>query len=186
MYAKVVNDFILYDGSQLTSLWAYRRFNLQGDSIVAFRGPCRVTVEKMVDLEDVLKGAHISSEDMLHFIVEHFDMDLEKTITRQRLLMSIIGEIVSKKGAVLVRSGDDLYWEGRKLSVSIATLTPVSTMIHAGINISSRNTPVPAVGLFDLGYAEEEILPVAASITEAYVREIEGIKKARCKVRGVN
>ena len=31
-----------YDGTQIRSLWAYREFGVQGDSIVAFRGACEI------------------------------------------------------------------------------------------------------------------------------------------------
>ncbi|MCL5046252.1 MAG: DUF366 family protein, partial [Actinobacteria bacterium] len=46
-------EFIKYDGRQLSSLWAFRNFGIQGDSIVAFRGPCHVELTEMVDLADV-------------------------------------------------------------------------------------------------------------------------------------
>jgi hypothetical protein len=46
-----------YDGRQLSSLWAFRRFGLQGDSIVAFAGPCRVAGEALVDVADARAGA---------------------------------------------------------------------------------------------------------------------------------
>lgn len=179
-----VDKIITYDGSQLASLWAYRNFAVQGDSIVAFIGPCDVKISEMVDLEDVLAGEFIYSEQMVHFIIEHFDMDLEKTITRQRLLMSIMRDILCGLGAShqLRRDGDDLYLGENKASVSIATLTPVSSMIHAGVNISSRNTPVSTVGLEDMA-VEPQLF--AENVIDVYIKEIENIAKARCKVRGV-
>lgn len=176
-----------YDGRQLASLWGFRNFGLQGDSIICFRGGCQVDLSEMVDLADVRDNAPIYSEDMLHFIIEHFDMDLEKTVVRQRLFIAIIKEILeNKKGVTLTRRGDDLYQEGRKLSVSIATASPVSTMIHTGLNISSKNTPVPTIGLTDLGWSSNEALPLGQSIAEAYAKETNSIRLARCKVRGVS
>jgi len=173
-----------YDGSQLSSLWAYRNYGLQGDSIVAFSGPCKVTLDKMVDMADVLAGDFIYSENMLHFIVEHFDLDLEKTVTRQRLLIAIISELIREKtGTGVNRRGDDLFLDDRKLSVSIATLSPVSTMIHTGLNLSSRNTPVPAVSLPEIGITDT--VEFANDVMEKYTAEIDGISMARCKVRGV-
>lgn len=174
-----------YNGEQLTSLWAFRQFGLQGDSIVAFAGPCRVEVEALVDLADARRQAPIYSPAMLHCIVEHFDLDLEKAVLRQRLLINIIKEQIEQAvpGCQLRRTGDDLYQGARKLSVSIATLSPVSSLIHAGINISAAGTPVPAVGLEELGASGTEQL--ARSIMEAYRDEMQGIYLARCKVRGV-
>lgn len=187
MLEKFIGETITYDGRQLSSHWAFRSFGLQGDSIISFRGPCRVELSEMVDLVDVIEQAPIFSTDMLHFIIEHFDLDLEKTIVRQRLLIAMIKDVIGQKtGAQLRRAGDDLFLGERKLSVSIATLTPVSTMIHTGINISSKDTPVPACGLADLGLAEAAVEDVAKTLCRAYVREYQEIKMARCKVRGVN
>jgi len=183
---KLLEGILKYDGTQLASLWAFRHHDLQGDSIVAFQGPCHVALTEMVDLADVKEEAHIYSEKMLHFIVEHFDLDLEKTVTRQRLLVAIIKEELEKqyRDLKLIRKGDDLYWQERKLSVSIATLSPVSTLIHLGLNIISDNTPVPTIGLQELGI--EDIEGFAKDILQSYTEEISSINLARCKVRGVN
>ncbi|MBM7855286.1 hypothetical protein JOC37_001679 [Desulfohalotomaculum tongense] len=187
MIDKFVREITHYDGSQLSSLWAFRNFGIQGDSIISFRGSCDVQLSHMVDLADVRAGDSIYSEDMLHFIIEHFDMDLEKTVTRQRLLISIIKELLEEETSCrLIRRGDDLYQGSRKLSVSIATLSPVSTMIHTGINISSHNTPVPTVSISELGWPEDRSEELAAEICARYVAEINSIKMARCKVRGVD
>jgi len=180
-----VEDVLKYDGTQLSSLFAYRNFRVQGDSIVAFRGACRVDLGEMVDVEDVLDQAHIYSEDMLHFIIEHFDRALEKTVLRQRLFISIIGELLQAEGVQgLTRSGDDLFQGGGKLSVSIATVTRVSTMIHTGLNISSKDTPIKTVSLPELGILD--LKGFAVKVMNAYASEIEGIRMARCKVRGVD
>lgn len=185
MLTKYIDERIDYDGTQLSSLWSYKNFGLQGDSIVAFRGKCDVKIDKMVDMADVLANDHIYSEDMLSFIVEFFDLDLEKAIYKQRTLITIIKEVLEKHCAVSIpREGDDLYYQSGKLTVSIATLSPVSSMIHTGINISSLNTPVNAAGLSDLGITVIDKL--ATKIMDAYKAEIEGIQMARCKVRGVS
>ena len=186
MEQLIVHETIQYDGTQLSSLWAFRNFGLQGDSIVSFQGPCRVDLPEMVDLADVLNNAPIYSEKMLHFIIEHFDLDLEKTIAKQRLFTAIIKDLLQRStGASLTRAGDDIYCDNKKLSVSIATLTPVSTMIHTGLNIISDNAPVAAAGLTDLGLTEKDIPLLVAMICQSYVRECDEIRMARCKVRGV-
>lgn len=186
MLHKFISEKITYDGTQISSLWAFRNFGLQGDSIISFRGPCRVELSEMVDLEDVRKKSAILSTDMLHFIIEHFDLDLEKTIIRQRLLVALIKDTILERTPVkLVRKGDDLFLEDRKLSVSIATLTSVSSKIHTGLNVSSRDTPVPAVGILDLGIGEHEVKALAETVCSRYAGECEEIQLARCKVRGV-
>lgn len=185
MHVYFAPQTILYDGTQLSSLWAYRSFGLLGDSIVAFRGPCRVQFKHMVDLEDVRAQSPIYGDDMLHFIVEHFDHDLERAVLRQRLLVAIIREILEQKGYGLQRSGDDLYYQDRKLSISIATTTPVSTMIHTALNITAENTPVPAAGLVELGWPVAQIPELAGEIGRAYADEMQNVQRSRCKVRGV-
>ena len=184
MKSKLIADPIAYTGDQLRSHWAYEKYDIQGDSIVAFIGPCDVTIDKLVDLADRKEHKIIYSEEMLHFIVEHFDRDLEKTLLRQKLLITIVMEKLNHrlKGAPVHRLGDDLFDEDRKLSVSIATLTPVSTMIHAGINISSQNTPVKTKGL-----REYEIDPgeLAEAVMNQYRAEMKFLTLARCKVKGV-
>jgi len=173
-----------YDGSQLQSLFAYKNFGLMGDSISIFRGSCRVEEQEMVDMEDVLAKDWIYSEDMLHFIVEHFDMDLEKTVIRQHLLIATIKEELEKLGVTnLIRSGDDLYREDKKLSVSISTLSPVSTLIHCGLNVLNVNTPIPTIGLAD--FHIYDVLGFGENVARHYCDEVLSMRHARCKVRGV-
>jgi len=175
---------ILYDGIQLRSYWIRDLTHLSGDAIVSFRGPANVPIEKMVDLEDVARNAPIYSEDMLHFIVEHFDLDLEKMVLRQRLLVAIIQDLLKKwpQCANIRRRGNDLYDGDAKLSVSVATSSPVSCLIHTGINISSQNTPVLTKGLKDY---DIDPLKLAKEVLQAYVKEMEGVTHARTKVRPV-
>ncbi|MDO0821452.1 DUF366 family protein [Desulfosporosinus nitroreducens] len=181
----IEHKLLNYDGSQLQSLFAYKNFGLMGDSISVFRGSCHVEQNEMVDMEDVLAKDWIYSEDMLHFIVEHFDMDLEKAIIRQRLLIATIKEELEKLGVkTLSRSGDDLYEEDKKLSVSISTLSPVSSMIHCGLNVSKLNTPIPTIGLGD--FRIQDVLGFGERVAEHYCDEVLSMRLARCKVRGVS
>lgn len=174
-----------YDGSQLVSHFAYKNFGLLGDSVVGFIGPCEVRGEKMVDLEDVRQNLFIYSENMLHFIIEHFHFDLLHTIALQRLFIAlIIQEIHDSLPEVrLTRKGDDVYDDIFKLSVSIATASPVSTLIHTGVNVSSANTPLPTKGLADYGLNPHAI---ARGVMNRYKEEVASLAKARAKVRGVS
>ena len=151
MHTFFVPDAVDYDGAQIRSLWAYREFGLLGDSIVAFVGVCDVKPELMVDIEDLRAGERIFSRKMLHFIVEHFDANLEAAVLRQRVLAGLVMETILRArpglAATLRREGDDLYDADAKLSVSIATATPVSTKIHFGINVDAEGAPVKAAGL---------------------------------------
>ena len=180
MDVSYIEKEIDYDGLQLSPHYIYNRFGLVGDAVVAFCGKAVVPLEHMVDQEDVKKEEHIYSERMLHFLGEFFEQDLQRAVYRQRLYMSIINEYLPSD---FVRSGDDIYLDDRKLSVSIATVSPVSTLIHIGLNISSQNTPVKTVGLDDL---ELDSVKFAKDILGAFGAEETGVRVARCKVRGVS
>ena len=172
-----------YTGEQLHSHWARMAFGIEGDCIVSFTGACDVKPEFMVDLVDSQSGSRIYSPLMLHFIVEHFDSGLVKGILRQRLLAAIAAEhLSSASGHVIIRRGDDLYLNERKFSVSIATASPVSLLIHFGINIQTKGVPVPAAGLEELGL-EADV--TAHHIARAYVDELTSINKARTSARWV-
>ncbi len=169
-----------YDGTQIRSLWAYRTFGIQGDSLVAFQGACDIPFDHMVDLEDVRAKSRIASPLMLHFIAEHFDLDLEKAVLRQRLLAALAqGEL----GPRVRRDGDDLFLGPGKLSISIATLTPVSSKIHFGVNVErALNVGVETRALSDLGVDPPAL---AAAVLARYAAEMDGILDARTRVRGV-
>jgi hypothetical protein len=180
MKTRSVRRRIDYDGTQIRSLWAYREFGIQGDSIVAFRGACEVRPEHMVDLEDFRAGSRIAGPDMLHFIAEHFDTDLEKAVLRQRLLAAIVQ---AELGPRARREGDDLYAGRGKLSISIATVTPVSTKVHFAVNVRrAHGVGVETRGLEDLGVSPGDL---AARVLRRYAAEMDGILDARTRARGV-
>ncbi len=179
---------ITYDGRQLAPHWIYRQFDLLGDAVVAFIGPCRVELGEMVDLEDVKDNAPIYSPQMLHLIAEFFSGDLHLTVYRQRLLIVTAKELLETLTTRrVIRKGDDLYLDradGRpgKLSVSIATVSATSTLIHTGLNVRTEGTPVPTVGLDELGV---DVASFATTLLARFTAELEGIWDARCKVRAV-
>lgn len=184
MKFKFIDAIINYDGSQLKSLYAYTNHELLGDSILAFTGACDIPFENMVDEEDVLARSAIRSQNMLHFIIEEFNPNLELAVTRQRLFASLTLEELSKllPEKKFHRDGDDIYLDDAKLSISIATVSPVSSLIHFAMNITTENTPVKTVGLKDLGISAK---PLAESIGNRYVQEMKTIREACCKVHWV-
>jgi hypothetical protein len=182
MKAHVAAEEITYTGEQLRSLWIYRTFGIEGDAIVWFVGPCDVSGDRLVDQVDAGAGDFIKAARMLHFIVEHFDGDLDHAILRQRLLVCLAREVLADDVQALRRVGDDLFVGDRKLSVSIATVSPVSTLIHFGINIDATGAPVPACGLAEFGL---DPLRTAERLAAAYIAETKRMGKARCTVRSV-
>ena len=181
---KYLDQEIKYIGSQLAPHWIYKNYKIQGDAIVAFCGECEVKLTEMVDIEDVINNEPIYSKYMLSFITEQFNVSLVEGVFRQRLLISIIKEELEKHNIKVERSGDDLMIGDKKLSVSIATKSATSILIHTGLNILSEGAPVKAAGLTsELGLTDMK--EFATNIMIRYSDEIEDIEYASTKVRGV-
>lgn len=176
-----------YDGTQLHSLWAYLNHNKLGPSVVSWVGPCQIEPVHMVDGEDLNAGAIIQGSLMLHFVIELFDRDLAFAVALQRLFVAIAKDELNSKAKILQakplrQSGDDLYWGSRKLSISIATVSPVSQMIHMALNVSNEGTPVPTCSLRDFKVAPR---PLALRLMKSWSEEYSSIITATQKVRPV-
>ena len=185
MNTSFIKNEIKYDGTLLSPHFIYKNFNLMGDSLISFTGPCEVKLTEMVDLEDVVNNEPIYSEKMLHFIGEFFNVDLIRGVYMQRLLVTTIKEVLEADYNVkVIRSGDDLFVNGKKLSVSIATKSHTSVLIHTALNIITDNTPIATSGLLsDLNITDIEAL--SRKILQAYSDEVKDIYLATTKVRGV-
>jgi len=181
--AIILEEFKTYTGEEIEPLWAFKTFDVQKDSIVGFIGPMNVKIENMKDLKDVKEEKDIEipikSSEAVNFIVEHFDTpDLKITYLRQRILVSIAKDTIEKYYNVkLKKSGDDLYFNEKKLSVCIACRGISSGKIHLGINVKSDGVPshVSAIGLNDIGLNNiPEIMEVIAT---EYSKEMSKIEK---------
>ena len=172
MKTLFIDREIKYIGSQLAPHWIYKNFKIQGDAIVAFCGECEVKLTEMVDIEDVINNEPIYSKYMLSFISEQFNIELVEGVFRQRLLMCCIKEALEKRGFKVSRNGDDLFVNDKKLSVSIATKSITSVLIHTGVNILSEGAPIPVSGLeSDLGI--KDVKEFAQEVMTAYSEEID-------------
>ena len=123
MHTLKIPEGFTYDGSQLRSLFAYEKYGLLGDSMVAWRGPCAVDFDHMVDGEDRRAGATIAGSEMVHFIVEKFDCPLVGAVALQRLLSAMAIEVLrelSPAAQGLCREGDDIYLD----DVSYRSVSP--------------------------------------------------------------
>ena len=171
---------IRYDGTALSPHWIYKNFDLKGDALIAFVGEADVAIDHMVDLEDVKKKAPIYSPKMLHFIGEWFHDNLDIAILTQHLFVAGIYELLWEKGVQgLRRRGNDLYVNEGKLSVSIATKSLTSVLLHTGINIHTEGTPVPTSGL---GQLEIDPFSFAETVIARFEKDAEVWKNARVKV----
>ncbi len=186
MKTKWLKQNVKYDGTQLRSLYAYLEHKILGDSMVAWAGACDVSFDHMVDGEDLLDKSVIRGSNMVHFIVEVFDRELMSGVLLQRLFASIVRDVLYElsplKSLEILRIGDDLYWKNKKLSISIATSSPVSTLVHFAVNISAKGTPVDAGGLEDL---KVETQAFAEKCLNTFKEEYESSLEATRKVRPV-
>ncbi len=180
----LIEEPIDYTGLELRSHFIRERTGIETDGLVAFIGGCRVDGESLVDLEDREAGDFIEAEMMLHFIGEHFAVGPREMNLRLRLLVAIVRELLEGIAAVtgIERRGDDLFIGDRKLSVAIATVSPVSGLMHLGINIDPSGAPVEAVGLEEL---DVDPAGLARAVLERYGSECRSIERALRKVRGV-
>lgn len=184
-----IEETFKYDGTQLRSLFAYLKYGILGDSIVSWVGPCDVSLDHMVDGEDKRANARICGSKMLHFIIEKFDVNLLGAVFLQRLLAASAYELLLQSSPALQpskltwkREGDDLYWGDGKLSISIATASPTSTLIHFALNISNEGTPVPTASLEDLKVIPQDF---ALRLMDLFCREVATSVAATQKVHWV-
>lgn len=188
MKTKFIEKEFAYDGTQLRSLFAYIDHGLLGDSAVAWIGPCEIPFEHMVDGEDLRDRSAIRGDRMLHVIAEIFSAPLIAGVAIQRLLASLAADLLRESvqdvaaRASIRRAGDDVFVLDRKFSISIATVSPTSALIHFAANCTNRGTPVPTAAL-----EEWRIEPraFAGELLERFEREMVTVREATMKVKWV-
>ncbi len=184
----------VYDGQQLRPLWIAEQTGEYGTAVVTFRGPCSVR-DHMVDMEDIRDQAFITSDMMLHYIIEIFDIGLREAVLYQHLFVQNIAASLRPQIKAIV-CGDDIMInvaakkeggtviEQRKLSVSIATASVVSGLIHIGLNILNSGTPeeVSTTSLSCWGVNLDNFeMCTRAQISRVY----SAVEYAMCKVKTV-
>jgi uncharacterized protein len=146
---RQLDEKLNYDGSQLAPHWIYKKTGIMGDAAVSFIGACDVSDDQMADIEDLLQKKSIKADKMLHFIVEIFGRDCCFAASIQGGFMSEIQNLLLERKVPVTKNGDDLFIGKGKLSISIASVSPVSALIHIGLNISNSGTPVQTSALED-------------------------------------
>jgi hypothetical protein len=186
---QFVEENMCYDGSQIRPLWALDKLNIKGSSIISWIGPMEIDPLKIIDVEDT--GIEIKSDKMIHFIVEHFDSqptNIKLCYHRQRILVMILKDLISKWGVQSTRNGDDLFVDGGKLTVSIASISSTSMKIHLGVNITSEGTPkdVKTKGILEIeGINEKNIIELINNVLKSYADEIKSIERDISKTRSL-
>ncbi len=198
---------MVYDGQQLRSLFAYMKFGVLGDSVVSWVGECNIPFEHMVDGEDVRANSEIRGARMVHFIIEKFDTGLFAGVALQRIMASLTIDTLRDMSPQcdltekLIRDGDDVYVSDvkrelrvgslhcdetsrpRKFSISIATQSPTSTLVHFAVNVVNDGTPVPTVALQDF---QVDAVAFSKALLKCFAREVTSMVEATQKVRSVN
>ncbi|NCN42441.1 DUF366 family protein [bacterium] len=187
MKFKLLEKPMVYDGSQLRSLKNYLEHDLLGDSILSFLGPCQVSLAEMVDGEDKKEKAKICSQEMVHFVLEIFHQSLFSAVCLQRLIADLaISRIIDlsdhPERKSLRRNGDDIYLDDLKLSISVATSSPVSQLIHFAVNTTTDGTPVPTISLKELNVNP---ITFANRLGKSIQEEFLDIQEATTKVHWV-
>ncbi len=191
MKSQFIDKKFPYNGTQLHSLFAYLNHQILGDSIVSWQGSCDIPFAHMVDGEDLNAKSEIRGGDMLHFIIEKFDMKLNGAVYMQRLLAAhafdLVRENLAQAGRLeetkkLKREGDDIYFGDAKLSISIATVSPVSALVHFAVNVTNKNTPVKTVSLSDFKIDPKVF---ANKLIKRFAKEASSAEEAAMKVKWV-
>lgn len=177
---KMIDKKFPYLGPELRPHYLLTEHGLKGSALAVWMGPCEVKTDHMVDWEDRIAKDFIKSKEMIHFLGEFFGFDLRETVILQRYLVSMVCQELMSHGCV--QKGDDLYIQDRKLSVSIVTASPVSQLLHLGINIDPSGAPVPAIGLKEIGV---DALGLTQKVIERFSTEFESLEWACAKVRPV-
>ncbi|MDR2830006.1 MAG: DUF366 family protein [Methanobrevibacter sp.] len=183
---KHLDNNFEYDGSQINPNWGFKTFKIKGSSIITWIGSMNIKNDNLKDYEDL--GLDIKSDAIINCIVEHYDIqpgNLRIAYLRQRLLVMILAEELSKKGIETLREGDDIYISKYKLTVSIATVSLSSTKIHLGINLTDDGSPddVDVIGLYQLKDKEKNryfnpnnIAGFVDTIVNNYINELKDIE----------
>ena len=190
---KHVDEIFEYDGSQINPSWAFQEFGIYGSSIVTWIGPVNITPDNLKDFADV--GLEIKSNYMVKFICEFFDQqppNMRIAYLRQRLLVMIFREILTEYGIETKREGDDIFVDGGKLSISIASVSLSSAKIHFALNLEDKGTPddVETIGLFDIKdengvqiFSDDNLLDLINKTASRFIEELETIENDISKTK---
>lgn len=156
----ILKDIKTYDGSLIHKRFAYtifRNHTLPIGNIVAFRGSMDVSIDNMVDQEDVIQNDTIISDDAINFCWEIPNVCPIGAVAYQRLFNTQIANILSTKylKKPIEVDGDDLMVideflgsdnskrDKGKCSVSITYSKGNVAIGHTGINVSAGRKAPP-------------------------------------------
>lgn len=194
--SKVIDDReIVYKGNQLSPMFVYNETKGVAN-IVLFRGPMSLNSNDLVDAEDKVNNDSIHSRDAINIIAELPFVDLVGGVALQRIMIRKIVDVLQSmvSNVYWLIDGDDIKFckapvsqpDYKKLSVSIATKTATSVLIHIGLNIfAGQNAPAFAGSLIDIVNVlekDEKVYEFMRNIADAITIELNDIYEASMKV----
>lgn len=184
-----------YDGSQLKPLWGYITHGIQGNSIIVFQGPISLHKDDMSDVKDIRREQHltdfiVTADKAINFVIEHFDQMPNLTLMYHRLILlsSIAKELIYERtGKTIRKDGSSLYFNGKKLSVGVATVNLTSGKMHFSLNVTSEGAPsyLKISSLNDIGIVESDALEFGKDVATRYAMEIMEIASDVSKTRPI-
>ena len=193
----IIKDIKLYDGSLIHKRFAYKYFRnhtLPIGNIVAFRAPMDVSIDNMIDQEDVLQNDTIVSDDAINFCWEIPNLCPKGAVAFQRLLNTQIANVLSLeflKKPIEVK-GDDLMvideFNGSdnqlrdkgKCSVSITYSKDNVAIGHTGINVNAgRKAPNFA---YSTELTDEQTEQFMKGIIDLFYAMVDDMFIACCKI----
>lgn len=178
------NEKFTYTGDELKPHFNFMRYGLKGSSLSIACGPCEVQNTELVDLQDQKEGEFIKSTEMIHFLGEFYGLGIKEGVFLQCYFISVFKDLLNLEfGENKVKqSGNDLFIDDKKLSVSIVAPSIGSVLMHFGVNINSKGAPVSAVGLSEYKVDSDLIISKFIAIWE---KEWKRLSFACTKVRSV-
>lgn len=192
----IIKDIKVYDGPLIHKRFAYDYFRnkvLPTGNIIAFRCPMDVSIDGMIDQEDVLQGDYIYSDDAVNFCWEIPYLDKFGAVAFQRLFNTQIANILS--GLInkpIEVDGDDLMvhdeFEGNdgklqavgKCSVSITYSKDNVAIGHTGINVNAgRKAPAFA---YSTKLDEEQTEEFMTKVIDTFYGMVDDIFIATTKI----
>ena len=103
----------------------------------------------------------------------------------------IFREILTEYGIQTKREGDDIFVDGRKLSISIASISLSSAKIHFALNLEDKGTPddVETIGLYDIKvndkqiFNDDNLLDLINETVNRFINELRTIEKDISKTK---
>ena len=179
----ITEEIKVYDGALIHKRFAYNWFRdhtLPIGNILIFRAPMDVTVDNMIDQEDVLQNDYIWSDDAINMCWEIPNMCPIGAVAYQRLFNTQVANILSNRylKKPIELDGDDLMVHDKflgsdnkerevgKCSVSITYSRNNVAIGHTAVNISAgRKAPGHA---YSTNLSDEDAKAFMNDVMEMY------------------